>query len=246
VNCGAIPDSIIDSQLFGHARGAFSGAVSDHLGLVRAAETGTLLLDEISELPSSAQARLLRLLQEREVQPVGHSRPVPVDIRVMAATSTDLRRAVDRNKFREDLWFRLDVVVLRVKPLRQRPEQISDLLKLFNGDLGGLYQQEPLEFSDDSVDMLTQYTWPGNVRQLRTLVERLHVLCPGEAITPRHLLEIGQLPQAAPASLTRSLEEVKIEQVKRVIADSGGSVARAATVFGVHRSTIYRWLRSQK
>ena len=121
VNCGAIPESIIDSQLFGHVRGAFSGATSEHLGLIRAAEGGTLFLDEICELPASAQTRLLRLLQEREVQPVGRSRPIVVDVRVIAATNRDLKQAVAESKFREDLLFRLDVIQLRVKPLRERP-----------------------------------------------------------------------------------------------------------------------------
>src|SRR5262245_47200574 len=124
VNCGAIPESLIDSQLFGHCRGAFSGATADHLGLIRAAERGTLLLDEVSELPPSAQSRLLQLLAEREVQPVGHSKPVAVDVRVIAATNIDLNRAVADRRFREDLLFRLDVVRLHIKPLRERLDEL--------------------------------------------------------------------------------------------------------------------------
>ena len=246
VNCGAIPDSLIDSQLFGHVRGAFSGAVSDHVGLVRAAERGTLLLDEVSELPASAQTRLLRLLQEREVQPVGHSQPVKVDVRVVAATNCDLDAAVDDGRFREDLLFRLDVIRLRVPPLRERIDELPELLERFNLELAELYRQRPLEFGDDAQQVLMNYPWPGNVRQLRTLVERLHVLCPGERITVGHLLEFGQLTPSPQIGAGRELvERIKLEQVRRVLADSGGSITRAAEVFGVHRSTIYRWLRGQ-
>ena len=129
VNCGAIPESIIDSQLFGHARGSFTGASSEHLGLVRAAEGGTLFLDEVGELPTSAQTRLLRLLQDREVQPVGHARPIIVDVRVMAATNSDLCEAVETRAFREDLLFRLDVVRLHLKPLRKRLDELETLLR---------------------------------------------------------------------------------------------------------------------
>jgi len=244
VNCGAIPDSLIDSQLFGHSRGAFTGAAIDHLGLVRAAEKGTLLLDEVSELPPSAQNRLLRLLQDKEVQPIGHSRPVHVDVRVMAATNIDLQGATAAGKFREDLLFRLDVIRLHVKALRERLHELPMLLNRFNAEFAELYHQSELEFDQTALDILTTYPWPGNVRQLRTLVERLHVLCPGEQISIAHILEIGQLnlPPRAGEGLAH-IDRLKMEQVLQVLADSGGSIARAAEVLGVHRSTIYRWLR---
>ncbi|MHC4415530.1 MAG: sigma-54 interaction domain-containing protein [Planctomycetota bacterium] len=245
VNCGAIPESIIDSQLFGHVRGAFTGATSDHLGLVRAAEHGTLFLDEVSELPPSAQTRLLRLLQDREVQPVGRSSPIIIDVRVIAATNSDLRAAVAASKFREDLLFRLDIVQLRVKPLRERPRELPVLLDAFNAEFADLYRQPPLVFQEQALKLLRAHPWPGNIRQLRSAVERLHVLCPGQTVTMKHLLEVGQLhdPAAKPSRPPHLLHEVKREAVKRVLADSGGSVARAAAVFGVHRSTIYRWLK---
>src|SRR5688572_2636581 len=144
VNCGAIPESLIDSQLFGHARGSFSGATCDHLGLVRAAEQGTLLLDEISELPPSAQNRLLQLLADREVQPVGHSRPIAVDVRVIAATNIDLNTAVAQHRFREDLLFRLDVIHLHVRPLRDRLHEVPAMIKRFNAEYAELYHQAEL------------------------------------------------------------------------------------------------------
>ncbi|MCZ6836931.1 MAG: sigma-54 dependent transcriptional regulator [Planctomycetota bacterium] len=243
VNCGAIPEHLIDSQLFGHVKGAFTGATNNHLGMIRAAQGGTLLLDEVSELPPSAQNRLLRLLQEREVQPVGHVTPIVVDVRVIASTNADLTERVAEKKFREDLLFRLDVIQLEVKPLIDRPGELPDLLDLFNHEFAALYKQEPIRFQDRAYERLLHFQWPGNVRQLRTLVERLHVLCPDETISVEHLEDFGQLKKLPrPEDARRKLKDMKIEEVMRVIARSGGSIARAAEVCGVHRSTVYRWI----
>jgi len=244
VNCGAIPETIVDSQLFGHVRGSFTGAVFDHLGLVRAAEGGTLFLDEVGELPISSQTRLLRLLQEREVQPVGRSGPVIVDVRVIAASNRDLVEAVRTSRFREDLLFRLDVVQLRVKPLRERPHHVPALLDTFNREFAELYSQPEFDVDRAALRVLKSFSWPGNVRQLRSLVERMHVLSPGRTVTVRSLMEVGQLTEPAIALRPiSSMHRVKAEAVQRVLADAGGSVAKAARVFGVHRSTIYRWLK---
>ena len=244
VNCGAIPETIVDSQLFGHVRGSFTGATFDHLGLVRAAEGGTLFLDEVGELPISSQTRLLRLLQEHEVQPVGRSGPIVVDVRVIAASNHDLCEAVRTSRFRQDLLFRLDVIQLRVKPLRERPAHLPALLDTFNREFAELYGQPELEVDRAALGVLKSYSWPGNVRQLRNLVERLHVLSPARTVTVRRLMEIGQLTEPARApGPADSLQRVKAEAIQRVLADAGGSVAKAASVFGVHRSTIYRWLK---
>jgi DNA-binding NtrC family response regulator len=249
VNCGAIPESIIDSQLFGHVHGSFSGATSDHLGLVRTAEHGTLFLDEVGELPPSAQTRLLRLLQDREVQPVGHNRPVIVDVRIIAATNGNLREAVRERRFREDLLFRLDVVQLRLQPLRERIEEIHGLVDLFNREFAELYRQPELELDADALTLLRGHPWPGNIRQLRTVLERLHVLCPGERVSRERLVDVGNLRDEPSTPDTpdagRSLASVKYDELLRVLEDTGGSVARAATVLGVHRSTIYRWLQDR-
>ncbi|MHC4274658.1 MAG: sigma-54 interaction domain-containing protein [Planctomycetota bacterium] len=245
VNCGAIPETIIDSQLFGHVRGSFTGATADHIGLVRAAEGGTLFLDEITELPLSAQARLLRLLQDGEAQPVGRSTPMIVDARVIAASNRDVRTAVAASRFREDLFFRLDVVHLLVRPLRERPEELMSLLAEFNSQFAELYRQPELTWDRQAVSMLKRYRWPGNIRQLRSVVERLHVLCPRQRVTSQHLLEIGQLGEPAIGSAPpQSLQQVKSDAIRRVLADTGGSISRTAAAFGVHRSTIYRWLKA--
>ena len=244
VNCGAVPESLIDSHLFGHVRGAFTGADTDHLGLVRAAEGGTLFLDEVSELTASAQTRLLRLLQHHEVQPVGRSRPVLIDVRILAATNRDLCDAVAASQFREDLLYRLDVVQLRVRPLRQRLDELPNLLNRFNAEFAQIYDQPELQFDRAALNLLQTYRWPGNIRQLRSVVERLHVLCPGKVVSAQRIIEFGHLNGAtSPTSPLHLLQQVKQEAVQRVLEDSGGSVKRAAAVFGVHRSTIYRWLK---
>ncbi len=245
VNCGAIPDSLIDSQLFGHARGAFSGAERDHLGLVRAAQGGTLLLDEIGELPPSAQVRLLRLLEEREAQPVGYSRPVKVDVRIVVAANRDLRESVARGTFREDLYYRLDIIRLELKPLRQCSSEIPPLVEEFNAEFAGLYGQSELIFEPRTMRRLQAYSWPGNVRELRTIVERLHVLCEDRRITPEVLDGISQAAQPPSAdTLPRSLLEARLTAVSAALA-AHGSISRAASALGVHRSTVYRWLSRQ-
>jgi len=242
VNCGAIPETVIDSQLFGHVRGAFTGAHADHPGFVRAAENGTLFLDEISELPATAQIRLLRLLQEREVQPVGRSKPEKVNIRIIAATNSELHERVGSQKFRQDLLFRLDVIQLRVKPLRERPDDLPILLDAFNREFADLYERPKLSFDRAALSLIRTYHWPGNIRQLRTVVERLFVLLPDEQVNVSRLLDVGQIGDAISENQCISMDGVRRETVQRVVAESGGSVSRAATLFGVHRSTIYRWL----
>lgn len=257
VNCGAIPGELIDSQLFGHVRGAFTGAERDHSGLVRAADGGTLLLDEISELPMTAQVRLLRLLEEREVMPVGRPRPEQVDVRIIAATHSDLWSLVRDDRFREDLYYRLNVIQLHVPPLRQRTEEIIGLFDAFNREFSELYEQAPVELRDDALRVLERYDWPGNVRELRIVVERLHVLCPDDVVTPTMLGRYGQLPVQSGGGhggsiiiepklahdLPQRMQEARLSAVRKVLAECGGNVSSAARSIGVHRSTLYRWLQ---
>jgi len=249
VNCGAIPDSLIDSHLFGHAKGAFSGATTDHLGLVRAANGGTLLLDEITDLPASAQLRLLRLLEEREVQPVGHSRPLKVDVRIIAATNSDLQEAVRSGRFRQDLYFRLDVIGLRLSPLRERIAEIPEFLEQFNAEFAAMYGQARLSFDQQAWASLEQYRWPGNVRELRTVMERLHVLCGGDCgiLGVRELESFGQLRlRTSPAAATDRFATLKVQAVEETLASCRGNMSRAASELGVHRSTLYRWLADRR
>jgi len=243
VNCGAIPESLIDSQLFGHARGAFSGADRPHLGLVRAAEGGTLLLDEVGELPLTAQTRLLRLLEEREAQPVGFSRPVNVDVRIIVASNRDLWDAVGRGTFREDLYFRLDIVRVELKPLQQCSEEIPHLLEAFDEEFARLYGQPTLVFDRQALRLLQVHHWPGNVRELRTVVERLHVLGGGPHVTATRLRDVIQ-PDRPLEPRPASIDQAKLEVASQALA-AHGSVTGAASALGVHRSTVYRWLSSR-
>ncbi len=246
VNCGAIPESLIDSQLFGHARGSFSGADKAHLGLVRAAEGGTLLLDEIGELPLTSQTRLLRLLEEREAQPVGYSRPVTVNVRVIVASNRDLQEAVRRGAFREDLYFRLDILRIALRPLRECPAEIPPLVATFNEEFARLYDQPALAFDQRAMRLLQAHYWPGNVRELRTVVERLHILSPGERITASHIGQVAvPVETRVPAELPKSLHRARLQALNQALA-AHGSIARAASSLGVHRSTVYRWLSHEK
>jgi two-component system NtrC family response regulator len=240
VNCGAIPESLIDSQLFGHARGAFSGADRPHLGLVRAAEGGTLLLDEVGALPLTAQTRLLRLVEEREAQPVGYSRPVNVNVRIIVASNGDLREAVARAAFREDLFFRLDIVRIELKPLRQCPQEIPPLVEAFDEEFARLYGQPKLLFDRQALRLLRAHAWPGNVRELRTVVERLHVFGGPRRVNVARLREVIQ-PDGPVRARPRSMDQARQEAAHQAVAVHG-SVIGAASALGVHRSTVYRWL----
>ena len=157
-----------------------------------------------------------------------------------------MSKAVATSRFREDLFFRLDVVHLRVRPLRERTEELTSLLDTFNTEFAKLYRQPELVWDRRAINFLKRHRWPGNIRQLRSVVERLHVLCPHQRVTPQHLLEIGQLDDLATgAAPPQTLQQVKSEAIRRVLADSGGSISRTAAAFGVHRSTIYRWLKAE-
>lgn len=251
VNCGALPESLIDSHLFGHARGSFSGAAADHAGLIRAAHGGTVLLDEVGELPHNAQLRLLRLIEEREVQPVGYSMPVRINVRIIAATNRSLTDLVRQGTFREDLYYRLDVVHLHLAPLRERLDEVPDLLDAFNAEFAAMYRQDALRFDRAAMNWLMRYRWPGNIRELRSLVERLHVLCGAHAMTigVNELQQIGRLrpepidlPEpAAPAPFQR----LRWHAANQTLEHCRGNVSRAAAALGVHRSTVYRWLEEQ-
>jgi transcriptional regulator with PAS, ATPase and Fis domain len=208
--------------------------------LVRAAEGGTLLLDEVGELPLTAQTRLLRLLEEREAQPVGFSRPINVDVRIIVASNRDLWDAVGGGTFREDLYFRLDIVRVELKPLRQCSEEIPYLLAAFDEEFARLYGQPTLLFDRQALRLLRVHHWPGNVRELRTVVERLHVLGGGRRVTATRLRDVIQ-PDRPIEPRPASMDQAKLEAASHALA-AHGSVTGAASALGVHRSTVYRWL----
>ena len=231
LNCATVSAELMESELFGHVRGAFTGAREARRGLFHYANGGTLFLDEIGELPLPLQTKLLRALEERRIRPVGSEAEVPVDVRVIAATNRDLRAEVAAGRFRQDLFYRLEVVTLAIPPLRERREDIAELALHFNAQLSVRLGLPPLVFTPADLARLSAYAWPGNVRELRNLVERSLIL--------------GGLPAAGEAPgfaepLPLSLAEVEKRHILAVLDQCGGNHARAAALLGVSRKTIDR------
>jgi transcriptional regulator with GAF, ATPase, and Fis domain/tetratricopeptide (TPR) repeat protein len=237
VNCGALPATLLDSELFGHVRGAFTGADRDHPGLFRAAEGGTLMLDEIGEMPLQVQPHLLRVLQEREVQPLGQSGAVPVDVRVVAATNKDLEREVRQGRFRQDLYYRLAAVRIGIPSLLERREDIPLLAAVFLKQAAEALGRSPVDLSRGALKRLLQHDWPGNVRELQQTIQRAVVLAEGPQI---EATDLGL--QSSPVVASRDPRSFDAEAVRQAIRDASGNRKKAAERLGVSRSTLYRWL----
>jgi two-component system, NtrC family, nitrogen regulation response regulator NtrX len=252
VNCAAIPEELIESELFGHVRGAFTGAVADRRGKFEAAHGGTIFLDEIGDMSLKTQAKVLRVLQEQVMEAVGGSARIRVDARVLAATNKDLLTEIRAGRFREDLYFRLNVIPIYVPPLRDRQEDIPLLADHFMALMAREYGRRPKTFEHDAVTVLQQYGWPGNVRELRNVVERLMIMVPGERITSRDLAFLEQGAIAAvdlsrPAPLTAlhdARDQFERDYILRALAQQHGNISRTAEVLGVERSNLYRKMRA--
>ena len=258
VDCAALPEGLLESELFGHEKGAFTGAVASRNGLLVEADGGTVFLDEVGELTSPLQAKLLRVLEEREVRPVGSSKHVEVNIRIMAATNRDLEAAVKRGAFREDLFYRLNVVQLRVPPLRSRADDVLLLVKTFLDEFATAAGRPPLAVDPQVLDALSEYGWPGNVRQLRNLIEQIVALDADGHVTlsdlPPHIrfgereIEGKQSESASYAHLDyaqareAALLEFRASYVSELLQAHDGNVSRAARAAGVSRRTLHRWL----
>jgi two-component system response regulator AtoC len=249
VNCGAIPETLLESELFGHARGAFTGADRARRGLFVEAHDGTLFLDEIGELPISLQVKLLRVLQEEEVLPVGESKPRSIDVRVIAATSRDIEADVAAGRFREDLFYRLDVVRLDVPPLRERPKDIPLLFDHFLAHFREVLGKPVQGIADDALAHLASYHWPGNVRELENLVERAVIFAAGDRITLRDLPESVVSPSnvAAGDDATPSLclkaarKSLEADLIRRALRATGGNRTHAAKLLDIsHRALLYK------
>jgi transcriptional regulator with GAF, ATPase, and Fis domain len=252
VNCAAIPSQLLESELFGAEKGAFTGATARRFGRFEQAEGGTLLLDEIGELPLELQAKLLRVLEQREVERLGGTAPVPVDVRVVAATHRDLRKAVSEGRFREDLYYRLAVFPIQVPPLRQRPEDIVPLARAFAAELRG--PQGELQVTAQGESALRGHAWPGNVRELRNFVERLHLLRDaGPLVVDEQAARLLAPAPSAPKSAADGLgtlsyrelcEEAERGILREALARCGGNVAAAARLLKVDRGNLYRRLKA--
>ena len=242
VDCTSITPSLLESELFGAVRGAYTGADRDRTGVFEAANRGTVFLDEIGEIDKNFQASMLRFLQEHEIRPVGASRSKEVDVRVIAATNRDLQRQVDEGKFREDLWYRLNTVRIVMPPLRERREDIPLLARFYVNKYNGRYTRE-VRLMDSGVRALQDFTWPGNVRQLQHVIERLTILADridGEAVLDAlTAMESREKP-------VETLADAEEEQIRRVLAATGGNKSKAAQILGIERKTLYRKLERMK
>jgi DNA-binding NtrC family response regulator len=245
VNCAALPENLAESLLFGHRKGAFTSASADHAGHVGAADHGTLFLDEVAELPLAVQSKLLRFLESGEVLPVGEATPRRMDVRVIAATHRDLRAAVSRGEFREDLYYRLFVVPLQLPPLRERPADIPLLLDALLPQLAARHAVSPPRFTPAALARLKAHAWPGNVRELRNLCERLAVLLPGREIHPENLpAELRAAPAHPGAPGFRLPDQgvvlalVEESLIRQALQRTQGNRSRAARLLGISRDTL--------
>ena len=246
VDCSSMTETLFESQLFGHVRGAFTGAVRESLGFVRAADGGTLFIDEVGELSVLLQAKLLRVLQERCVVPVGDTKPRPVDVRVICATHRDLAAMVRQRTFREDLYFRLNVVVLHVPPLRERPDDVVPLAQHFLAVQADLYGESTKTLSRDAAELLRQYPWPGNVRELANVIEHAHVLASSGIIQPTDLPE--RLRQLADSGISTLSDLRLIDVERRTIAEALARTkfckAAASRLLGINIQRLSRRIRT--
>jgi two-component system nitrogen regulation response regulator NtrX len=251
VNCSAIPEELFESELFGHEKGAFTGATQSRRGRFEEANAGTLLLDEVADLSARAQTKLLRVLQENEITRVGGSRTIRVDVRVVAATNHDLQAAVAAGRFREDLYFRLAVIPLHVPALRERMDDLPLLVEHFLGDLARETGRRAPAFTTAGLQALARHDFPGNVRELKNLVERLVIMNPGVRIGPEQVA--AALPRAltpapagegsGPAPLADAVREFERRHIEGALAAEGGNMTRAAVRLGLERSHLYKKLR---
>ena len=256
VNCAAIPRDLVESEMFGHERGAFTGATDRRIGRFELADRGTLLLDEVGDLGAEAQAKLLRAIESGEIERVGGSKPIRVDVRIVSATNKDLTRAVADGTFREDLYFRLNVIPLAIPPLRERPDDIPALVRHFSQVHRGRTGQPLTSWSTTALDALARHRWPGNVRELANIVERLAILHPGREVTgdeirevlpsaPTRLAEPAALPNATvlDASLTDTLDDYERVLITRALSVAGGNIAEAARRLQTDRPNLYRRMK---
>lgn len=248
INCASLSEQLADSLLFGHRKGAFTGADSGNAGYIRAAEDGTLFLDEIAELPLGTQAKLLRFLESGECLPVGEVTPIQVDVRIVAATNRDLAAEVAAHRFRQDLFFRLNIVPLVLPPLRERSGEIPKLLRQFVGQAAETYKLDPPKFDKAAMRLLREYAWPGNVRELRNLADRMVILLSGRNVAPENLP--AEIRAARTASGTPStgwftlpaegivMEQLEADIIRQALSRTGGNRSRAARLLGISRDTL--------
>jgi DNA-binding NtrC family response regulator len=249
VNCAAIPENLLESELFGHEKGSFTGAVARRIGRFERAAGGTLFLDEIGDMSLVLQSKILRAVQEREIERVGDQELIPVDVRLIAATHHDLREAIAQGRFREDLYYRLAVVTLRLPPLSERGNDLVLLVAHFIREFGERYGRPVRGITDRALERLQRHDWLGNVRELRSVIERAVLITTDDTLRSEHLPDEWGDREAAgsgEAGPTATLEAVEARHISRVLAQTGGEIAEAARILGVHRNTLARKIREYR
>jgi two-component system NtrC family response regulator len=239
LNCSAIPENLLESELFGHEKGAFTGAHTQRKGHIETAAGGTLFLDEIGDLPLPVQVKLLRFLQEKRFQRVGGRQEIPSDARVLTATNQNLEELVASGKFREDLYFRLAVVVLRVPPLRERGDDITLVARAFLERMGAENGKTSLSFAPDALRAIAAYTWPGNVREMQNRIRRAVIMADGKRVTAGDLELSDALSALPPQTLKEARENLERQMVQEALRRNRGKVTAAALELGVSRPTLY-------
>lgn len=243
IDCSTLPQTLFESQMFGHVKGAFTGAEQNTLGFIRSADGGTLFLDEIGELPLAAQAKLLRCIQERTVVPVGASKPISVDVRIIAATHRDLCAMVEAGTFRQDLYYRLDVAQIQTPTLRDRTEDIPSLVQHFINELAQVYEEPAKRIGPGLIETLVSYEWKGNIRELSNAIEHAFIFGVGERIMPDDLPEVvtrvKPKSEALPAGVI-SLEQAERELIERALRAVNGNQSKASELIGVERHRLRR------
>ena len=247
INCGALPESLLESELFGHVKGSFTGAVKDRAGLFTAANRGTFFLDEIGETTAATQVKLLRVLQQREVIPVGGTESQPIDVRMIAATNRDLEDEIKRGSFRSDLFYRLNVIAIHLPPLRERRDDIPVLATKFLARDAAVRRTAQIRLSEDALDAMQAYDWPGNVRELENAMERAVILSRGDTIDVDALPERVTARKVEPLVAERAIVNPTLDAIERayimwVLQSEGGNKSRAASTLGIDASTLYRKL----
>lgn len=244
LNCAALPEALAESELFGHRKGAFTGAVTSQIGRLQAADGGTVFLDEVDSLPAALQAKFLRFLETGEIQPVGETHTLNVDVRVIAATNANLQEKISRGEFRKDLYYRLNVVPIEIPPLRERMGDIQLLLQHFMRQFADEHKLPEASFTKAAINRLTAYSWPGNVRELRNVCERLAILLAGRTIDESNLpLEIvNRAPSQKPVfdlpELGIDLEKVEMDLIRQALSRTNGNRSRSARLLGISRDTL--------
>jgi two-component system, NtrC family, nitrogen regulation response regulator NtrX len=249
VNCAAIPEELIESELFGHVKGSFTGASEDKIGKFAKADSGTLFLDEVGDMSLRTQSKVLRVLEEQRFERVGSNQTLHVDVRVIAATNKNLEQEIARGAFRQDLFYRLNVIPFFVPPLRDRKEDIPVLARYFLGEFSAEYGKKTRELTDGAMEILLRYPWPGNVRELRNLVERLVIVCPQARIEPHHLPPelfrgVAESPQQPYSTLHEARSAYEREFILRKLQEHRWNMTQTASALGLERSHLYRKMKS--